>query len=436
MRTPLIVARLGMKSVLFTLLLLPATFTQAQTRGAYRDVQGMPAGPIGDHLKALLDAIGSHDAAKTRSLVQERFAPGFRDLSGEGAHEAPADPIGVHVGEFAQAYDQSHGFDLYGIRQYDDGGRPHETVAIVKNRLTGGWGAIVFTTEPAPPHRIAGLYFSSARPPSGLPPLSRLTVEEVVTALKDHLQRVGGAGAFSGTVLLAKDGEVLLRSAHGLASKRFEAPNRIDTKFNLGSMNKMFTSVAIAQLAEQGKLSFSDPLSKYLSEDWLPQVDKSKIRLEHLLTHTSGLGSYFNDVYMKSSRQMFREVDDYKVLVEGDTLAFEPGTRWQYSNTGMLILGAVIESASGQNYFEYIREHIYKPAGMVNSDSYDMDRPVVNLVTAEFSPDGDSVLTGSHYGTAQVWPVRVEDLLRLAEARCHRELTEDEREEYHDLLRN
>ena len=101
--------------------------------------------------------------------------------------------------------------------------------------------------------------------------------------------------------------------------------------------------------------------------------------MHHLLTHTSGLGSYFNDTYWNGSRELYRSVEDFKPLVKGDTLQFEPGERFSYSNTGMLLLGVVIQSATGQDYFDYIRENIYRPAGMNNSDCYEMDFPVENL---------------------------------------------------------
>jgi CubicO group peptidase (beta-lactamase class C family) len=82
---------------------------------------------------------------------------------------------------------------------------------------------------------------------------------------------------------------------------------------------------------------------------------------------------------MNASKARFRELEDYKPLIADSTLAFEPGTRWQYSNTGMFLLGVVIEKLTGQSYFVYVRDHVYAPAGMVNTDCYDMDRPVPNL---------------------------------------------------------
>jgi CubicO group peptidase (beta-lactamase class C family) len=153
-------------------------------------------------------------------------------------------------------------------------------------------------------------------------------------------------------------------------------------------------------------------------------VDKTKIQLKHLLTHTSGLGSYFNDEYVRSSRELFREVDDYKPLVAEETLAFEPGTDWRYSNTGMLIVGVVIEGASGRNYFDFVREEIYAPAGMVNTDCYDMDRPVPNLAigyTKERGPNGVRWTNNLYKHVIRGGPAgggfsTVEDLYRFARA--------------------
>jgi CubicO group peptidase (beta-lactamase class C family) len=151
-------------------------------------------------------------------------------------------------------------------------------------------------------------------------------------------------------------------------------------------MNKMFTATAVTQLVEKGMLSFEDTIDKHVDESWLPKEITSKITIHHLLTHTSGLGSYFNETYMKGSKGLYRKVNDFKPLVKGEKPAFEPGKRFRYSNTGMLLLGVVIESVTGQSYFDYIRKNIYEPAGMKNSDSYEMDYPVENLAIG-YSPD-------------------------------------------------
>lgn len=184
------------------------------------------------------------------------------------------------------------------------------------------------------------------------------------------------ADEFSGAVLVANGHTVLFKHAYGLASQRFHVPNQVDTKFNLGSMNKMFTGVAIVQLAEQGKLSFEDTIDTYLPD--YPREIAEKVTIHHLLTHTSGMGSYFNERF-DTVWAGLRTVEDFIPLFRDDPLSFEPGERYQYSNSGFILLGAIIEHVTGQDYFTYVRDHIYQPAGMINTDAYEMDRSVPNL---------------------------------------------------------
>jgi CubicO group peptidase (beta-lactamase class C family) len=356
-------------AMLFGVLLAGSAALGQQTRGAYRDVRELPEGPIGQRIRALIDTINANDPDQVRAFVEGQFTPAFRDFV----------PMEGHLQFFAGMYEQSRGYSLYGIRKYEAATPPEEFVVIVRNKLTDAWEAFVMNIEVEPPHRISGIQFAPARPPSDAPPPKKLTDEEIVHELGAFLQRLVEADAFSGTVLLAKDDKILFKGAYGLASKRFDVPNRIDTKFNLGSMNKMFTGVAIAQLVQAGRLSLDDPLSKFVSTDWLPREVTDKIRIKHLLTHTSGLGSYFNDRFMRSSRLLFRALDDYKPLIADETLAFEPGTDWQYSNSGMFLLGVVIEKVTGQSYFDYVQKNIYAPAGMTNTDCYELDQPVPNL---------------------------------------------------------
>jgi CubicO group peptidase (beta-lactamase class C family) len=180
-------------------------------------------------------------------------------------------------------------------------------------------------------------------------------------------------------VLLAKKGVPLYQAAFGEANKDFGVKNTLDTKFNLGSMNKMFTAVSVMQLVEAGKLSLDDTLGKFLPAGAMKPEVLAKVRVKHLLSHTSGLGSYFTPEWDRQSRALWRSVDDWMALIKNDTLQFEPGTRWSYSNTGMLVLGKVIEVASGQDYFAYVREHVAKPAGMTSTDAYELDRVNRNL---------------------------------------------------------
>jgi D-alanyl-D-alanine carboxypeptidase len=200
--------------------------------------------------------------------------------------------------------------------------------------------------------------------------------ESEVKQLDSFIQKQVAADEFSGCVLLAKDGTPIFRKAYGLASKRFHVPNRIDTKFNLGSINKVFTKVAIMQLAEQGKLSLEDHISKHLPN--YPSKVADKVTINHLLSHTSGLGDYFNERF-EASKHKLRTVNDFLSLFIDDPLSFEPGEKAQYSNAGYVVLGKIIEAVSSQDYYDYVREHIYKPAGMNDSDHYELDMSTPNL---------------------------------------------------------
>jgi D-alanyl-D-alanine carboxypeptidase len=196
--------------------------------------------------------------------------------------------------------------------------------------------------------------------------------------LEDFIEERVEEDMFSGAVLIAKEDAPFFKKAYGLASKRFGATNRVDTKFNIGSLNKMFTQVAIAQLAEKGRVEYDVPIKGYLP-DYPPDV-ASKVNIDHLLNFTSGMGHYWNERFYASMGRL-RRVDDFVSLFVDEPLAFEPGERYQYSNNGYVLLGKIVEAVSKTNYYDYIRENIYEPAGMKDSDHYELDAPVPNLAT-------------------------------------------------------
>ena len=192
----------------------------------------------------------------------------------------------------------------------------------------------------------------------------------------------------SGVVLVAKDGVTVASKAAGIANKATNAPIDLNTKFNLGSMNKMFTAVAIAQLAQAGKLSFTDNVGKHLP-DYPNKEVADKVTVHQLLTHTSGLGMYFGEKFT-AQREKLLTVAAYLPLFSGDPLAFPPGEKFQYSNAGYMLLGAIIEKVSGQDYYSYVQEHIYKPAGMNDTGFYEPGKEIPNLAIGytKMSPDG------------------------------------------------
>ncbi len=203
-------------------------------------------------------------------------------------------------------------------------------------------------------------------------------VEKIVENTTAYLENLDAQDKFSGTVLIAKDGVPILKKAYGLANRSFNVPNKIDTKFNLGSMNKMFTGVAILQLVEQGKLALDDKIIKHVP-DYSNKEIASKVTIHQLLTHTSSMGLYWTDEYFKTSKDLFKDVEDYLPLFVDEPLQFEPGSKFSYSNSGYMVLGLIIEKVTEQSYFDYVMENIYKPAGMINTDAYELDYVVPNL---------------------------------------------------------
>ena len=184
------------------------------------------------------------------------------------------------------------------------------------------------------------------------------------------------ADEFSGTVLIAKNGKPLLKKAYGMASKRFRVLNKVDTKFNIGSINKSFTQMAVAQLLEHGKIELDHTVGQYLSG--FPEEIADKVTIGHLLTMKSGMGSYWNDEW-QAKWSTIKTVDELIEIIRKIPLDFEPGTSRRYSNSGYVVLGAIIEKVTSQSYYDYVRENIYKPAGMENTDSYELDQIVQNL---------------------------------------------------------
>ncbi len=170
---------------------------------------------------------------------------------------------------------------------------------------------------------------------------------------------------FSGTVLLAKDGSILYQKAFGYADWNKQIVNNNQTLFFIASITKTFTREIVIQLEKEGKLSFSDPLSKYLSI--YPDEIGNKITIQMLLDMKAGLGDYLRNPNYRQNAKNFRTINDYLELIKTEPLLFEPGTNAEYSNSGYAVLGGVIEKASGKSYADNLKERFFEPLGMKNS---------------------------------------------------------------------
>lgn len=193
-----------------------------------------------------------------------------------------------------------------------------------------------------------------------------MTQPEALRAFVTEIKRRTAKDEFAGAVLVAKDGKPVFEEAYGLADTAKKLPNKVTTQFCLGSNNKVFTSVAILQLAEAGKLNVNDPIGKYLPD--YPNKDLAKVTIEELLTHRGAAGEFVGPEFL-AHRAELRTLEDYVKLFGNRGPDGVPGGKPVYSNYGYILLGVIIERVSGEDYYSYIDQHVYKPAGMTSSSS-------------------------------------------------------------------
>ena len=204
----------------------------------------------------------------------------------------------------------------------------------------------LFLLMPAPLHaRLQSSESSAIKRP--------IDKTEMRKRLDDYMERIARFG-FSGALLVAAGGEIVFNKGYGMADRDKNIPNTAETVFTTGSITKQFTSAAIVKLEMQGKLKTSDSISKYL--DGVPD-DKRGVTLHHLLTHTSGMLSTAGGPYEPDRERFVRKILD-------SPLSFAPGERFRYSNEGYGLLAVIIEKVSGESYERYLRENLFKPAGM------------------------------------------------------------------------
>jgi CubicO group peptidase (beta-lactamase class C family) len=191
---------------------------------------------------------------------------------------------------------------------------------------------------------------------------------------------------FMGTVLVAQDGKVLLDKGYGFANLEWEIPNTPTTKFRLGSVTKQFTAASILLLEERGKLKVEDPVKKYMPD---APAAWGKITIFHVLTHTSGIPSFTGFPDYQPTEAIPTTPEKLVARFRDKPLEFEPGTKWNYSNSGYVLLGYLIEKISGQKYSEFVQQNIFTPLGMKDS-GYDSNSAVIAHRAAGYSrsPNG------------------------------------------------
>jgi D-alanyl-D-alanine carboxypeptidase len=387
-------------SALFLLLATFALFTPAQSASSQSmDVQASTqVSPATQQFQAWLAAFNSGDRTTLQQYLQKNRPSSLAHLDDELA--------------FRQ---QTGGFEFKKI----ESSTPTSVTALLKEHDSDQFARLELEVEPEDPHRITKLGLQAiSRPPEFAVP--RLTQPAAIADFRTYLDQAAAADHFSGTALVAMNGLPIFAKAYGFADRGKEIPNQLSTQFRIGSMNKMFTAVAIIQLVQAGKLKLTDPLIKFLP-NYANKELASKVTIHQMLTHTGGTGDIFGPDF-ESHRLELRTLNDYVKLYENRPVKFDPGSRWEYSNYGFILLGVVIEKATGQTYYDYVREHVFKPAGMLSTDSLPESTTVAGRSIgymkekpdASWSPNSDTLpyrgtSAGGGYST-------VEDLLRFANA--------------------
>jgi D-alanyl-D-alanine carboxypeptidase len=336
----------------------------------------------------------ANSATSPARQVLDQWLAAF-DGSSKSAYEEFLEknfPSGAQRGDRDwQVRENTGGFDLK--KATEDS--PTKITALLKERESDMFGQVTIEVDAAEPHHIVRMDMRPMGPMAEFP-VERLSEAELIAGLRKRLDERTAADKFSGAVLIAKDGKPIFEQAYGMANREGRIPNTLTTRFRNGSMNKMFTAVATLQLAQAGKLKLDDPVGKYLTD--YPNKDvATKVTISELLTHTGGTGDFFGPEF-DEHRMELRTHADYVKLFGNRPPRFEPGSRFEYSNYGFLLLGNIIEKVSGESYYDYVREHVYEPAGMTATGAEPEDKKVADLSvgytkmgTGDWHPNTDTL---------------------------------------------
>lgn len=201
------------------------------------------------------------------------------------------------------------------------------------------------------------------------------------------LDSLAVTGEFSGVVALQRGKQIVFQRAWGMRQRERGAANDTGTAFNIGSLNKVFTATAIRQLAADGTLHLDSTLAAYWPTYPNPAVAR-RVTIRHILSHRSGIGGDIFAAPPGKTRHDLRHNRDYLPLFTARPLDFEPDSRQQYSNAGYVVLGALIERASGLDYYDYVRRHVYGPAGMARTGHWRVDSLPPNTAIGYTGPRG------------------------------------------------
>ena len=347
----------GISWLCLSSLLLGVTVMSA----AHPQGRRMPDSPTGRMAGALVDLADAPDESAVETFLDVRVTP--------SAREAMAPMLREYR-------------DLLSAPELDGAKKTGAFSAILTLTSDGTTYRVSYEVAPEEPHQLTSFSVEtdSAGISAATPPVEGETDLPPSEVTKGYLEKLAAVDTFSGSVLVARGDTLLYEAAFGLAERASKTPNQTDTLFDIGSITKMMTKVAIGQLARDGKLSLDDTIAAHL-HDYPSSEVASSVTIDQLVHHRSGLGDIFNEKFQRISKASLLTPRDFFPIFVDDPLNFVPGSSQQYSNAGYIVLGAIIEAASGQDYVSYIEDNIFAPAGMTESGFIMRDGSHPNLAT-------------------------------------------------------
>lgn len=302
-------------------------------------------------VREYIAAFNSGDTVTIRNFLEKNF-------SSEALRRLP---VSERVKRSRAMYGDLGTLTLARIEQAGSG-------AIIAAVTSSRQGALTMTfeTEAAPPFRFTGVRIEQGTESAGHPVAPAANERELVEATGTLLDSLIREDLFSGVVLLAKNDSILFERAGGLADRARGIPNTIETRFNIGSICKTFTRIAIYQLEATGALRLTDTIGAFLP-DYPNREAASTVTIRHLLDMESGIPDFFGARFDTTDKSALRSLQAYLPLFADMPLDFPPGTAQRYSNGGYLVLGLIIERIARSDYDRYIEDHVFAPAGMCSS---------------------------------------------------------------------
>jgi CubicO group peptidase (beta-lactamase class C family) len=322
----------------------------------------IPDTPEGRQIGALLAALAKPEAAELRDFISAHYA----------ASALAQTPVEARIERFKGMAATLGPLELVRVVAAEAG----RAELVARAKQSGDMLTITLDLDAGPERKIRGIRVEAgqggageARGPAESPKSSDA---EVAAAAGDWLAGLSAKDEFSGVVLIARKGVPFFQRAYGLADRDRKIANTPETRFNVGSIGKAFTSAAVAKLVRERRLAYTDTIRKVLPDSKIPSADRITVR--QLLDMTSGLGDIFGPEFAANPHRL-RELSDYLTLFETKPLKFEPGAGREYSNAGYIVLGLMIEKITGRKYRDVVAESVFGPAGMTETGLFAIDEP-------------------------------------------------------------